>query len=241
LNAELLAGLALSQLVKEGTPIFLGMLPAVFEMSGRGHFTDPMRFLQNLACAEMMAHYGIPHFGTGGASIGWGADLISSGQYWMNDLLGCMGKVGLAPFVGGCLGGKVFSPSQVVYANEVIEQARLVTRGFAFDDVAIALSEIAEAGPGGNFLTSDLTLKLFRKAYYWSNIFPQLALEDWQAKGCPRAEDVLRRYTKQMIDGLKAPEGCAELMERGEAFIERYRAHDLKKKSSRGPRSRISS
>ena len=106
LNAELLAGLVLSQLIKEGTPIFLGMLPAVFDMSGRGYFSDPMRFLQNLACAEMMAHYGIPHFGTGGGSIGWGADLISAGQHWINHLLGCMGKVGLAPFVGASLGGK---------------------------------------------------------------------------------------------------------------------------------------
>jgi trimethylamine--corrinoid protein Co-methyltransferase len=238
LNAELLAGLVLSQLIKKGTPIFLGMLPAVFDMGGRGYFSDPMRFLQNLACAEMMAHYGIPHFGTGGGSIGWGADLISAGQHWMNHLLSCMGKVGLAPFVGASFGGKVFSPSLVTYANEVIEQARLFSQGFAFDDSSLALAEIAESGPGGNFLTSNLTLRLFRKAYYQSQIFPLLALEDWQAKGGPRAEEVLRRYTKQLIDGLKPPDGHEELTERGEAFIERYRTHELKKKSSRRLRPR---
>jgi hypothetical protein len=110
-----------------------------------------MRFLQNLACAEMMAHYGIPHFGAGGGSIGWGADLVSAGQHWINHLLGCMGKVGLAPFVGASLGGKVFSPSLVTYANEVIEQARLFTRGFAFDDASMALAEIAESGRGVTF------------------------------------------------------------------------------------------
>jgi trimethylamine:corrinoid methyltransferase-like protein len=143
--------------------------------------------------------------------------------------------------MGVCLGGKVFSPSLVVYVNEVIKQARLFARGFVFDDAALALGEIAEAGPGGNFLTSELTLKLFRKAYYRSEIFSQLALEDWQVRGCPRAEEVLRLYTKQMIDGLKTPEGCVELTERGEAFIERYRVHELKKRSSRGSRLRASS
>jgi trimethylamine:corrinoid methyltransferase-like protein len=149
-----------------------------------------------------------------------------------------MGKVGLAPFVGASFGGKVFSPSLVTYANEVIEQARLFSQGFAFDDSSLALAEIAESGPKGNFLTSNLTLRLFRKAYYQSQIFPLLALEDWQAKGCPRAEEVLRRYTKQLIDGLKPPDGHEELTERGEAFIERYQAHELKKKSSRRLRPR---
>jgi trimethylamine--corrinoid protein Co-methyltransferase len=241
MNAELLAGLVLSQLIKEGTPIFLGCLPTVFDMTGKGFFSDPMRFLQNIACAEMMAHYGVPHFGTGGGSIGWGGDLISAGQHWMNHLLSCMGKVGLAPFVGGVFGAKVFSPSLVVYANEVIEQARLFTRGFAFDDASVALGEIVEAGPGGNFLTSNLTLKLFRNAYYRSHVFPNLTFEDWQEKGCPRAEETLGRYTKQLMDGLQPPEGHGELMERGEAFIQSHRPHGPKKRSSRRSRSGLSS
>ena len=241
LNAELLAGLVLSQLIKEGTPIFLGCIPTVFDMTGRGFFSDPTRFLQNLACAEMMAYYRVPHFGTGGGSIGWGGDLISAGQHWMNHLLSCMGKVGLAPFVGGVFGGKVFSPSLVVYANEIIEQARLFTRGFVLDDTSVALDEIAEAGPGGHFLTSNLTLKLFRDAYYRSDIFPNLAFEDWQAKGCPRADEALRRYTKQLIEGAKPPEGHGGLMERGEAFVQQYQTRGLKKKSSRRSRSGVSS
>jgi len=241
LNAELLAGLVLSQLIEEGTPIFLGCLPTVFDMTGKGFFSDPTRFLQNLACAEMMAYYRIPHFGTGGGSIGWGGDLISAGQHWMNHLLSCMGKVGLAPFVGGVFGAKVFSPSLVVYANEIIEQARLFTRGFVLDDATVALDEIAEAGPGGHYLTSHLTLKLFRDAYYQSNVFPNLTFEDWQVKGYPRADEALRRYTKQLIEGARPPEGHGGLMERGETFIQQYQDRGLKKKSSRRPRPRASS
>ena len=40
LNAELLAGLALGQLIKEGTPMILGSLPAFFDMKGMGSFYD---------------------------------------------------------------------------------------------------------------------------------------------------------------------------------------------------------
>ncbi|MGQ9600950.1 MAG: trimethylamine methyltransferase family protein [Anaerolineae bacterium] len=219
LNAELLAGLTLGQLIKEGTPMILGSLPAFFDMKGMGSFYDPQSYLVDLACAEMMAFYRLPHCGTSGSGMGWGADLIASGHHWMNHLLSCMGKVGLAPFVGDNLGAKAFSPTIIVYANEIIEQARLFARGFILDDQTVALDEISQVGPGGHFLTADLTLKLFRKAYHSSRIFPKLTLEEWRARGCPRADDLLRRYTQQLLEESRAPDDHADLMTRGEAFI----------------------
>ena len=219
LNAELLAGLVLSQLIKEGTPVILGSLPAFFDMKGMGSFYDPQSYLVDLACAEMMDHYQLPHCGTSGSGMGWGADLIASGHQWFNHLVSCIGRVGLAPFVGDNLGSKAFSPTLVVYANEVIEQARLFARGFVLDDATAALGELARAGPGGSFLISDLTLKLFRRAYYSSRIFPQLTLEEWQNQGCPEAGKVLRRHTQDLLGNLPVPEDHADLMGRGEAFI----------------------
>lgn len=130
LNAELLAGVVISQLVKPGTPIILGSLPAFFDMKTMVDFFDPQTLLLNLACAEMMAYYHIPHAGTSGSVNGWGADLIASEALMMNHLTSCLGKVGLAPFVGGSFGSKVFSPTTVVNANEVIEQSSHFTNGF---------------------------------------------------------------------------------------------------------------
>jgi len=219
LNAELLAGLTLSQLVKEGAPIILGSLPAFFDMRGVGSFYDSISYALNLACAEMMAFYRLPHAGTSGSGMGWGANLITSGHQWTNHLTACMGKAGLAPFVGDILGSKAFSPASVVYSNEIIAQARRLARGFVLDDAAVALDEIDQVGPGENFLTSATTLKLFRKAYYVSDIFANLTLEEWQAQGYPQAADLLRRYTRQLIDKLVAPEDYEDLMGRGEAFI----------------------
>jgi len=130
LNAELLAGVVISQLVKPGTPIILGSLPAFFDMKTMVDFFDPQTMLLNLACAEMMAYYHIPHAGISGSANGWGADLIASEALMMNHLTSCLGKVGMAPFVGGSFGSKVFSPTMVVNANEVIEQSRHFTNGF---------------------------------------------------------------------------------------------------------------
>ena len=146
--------------------------------------------------------------------MGWGADIIHAGHQWMNHLTSCMGKVGLASFVGSVLGFKVFSPAVAVYANDVIAQALMFAKGFSYYENITALDEIAEAGPGGHFLSSDLTLEHFRQAYYQSDIFPHLTYEEWQEQGCRRAEDVLRRYTKDLLDNLSAPADHGDLMEK---------------------------
>lgn len=221
LNAELLAGLTLSQLIKEGHPTILGSLPAFFDMRGMGSFYDPQSYVLDLACAEMMAHYHVPHCGTSGSGMGWGADLIASGHQWMNHLVSCIGKVGLVPFVGDNLGSKVFSPSIVVYANEIIQQARLFARGFTLDDAAVGLDEILLAGPGGNFLTSKLTLKHFREGYYRSGIFPNLTLEEWMTRERPDAEERLRLCTQQLLSNVSAPDDHPDLMAKGEGYIGR--------------------
>jgi len=220
LNAELLAGLTLSQLIREGSEVVVGSLPAFFDMKGMGSFYDPQSYLVDLACAEMMTYYQLPHCGTSGSGMGWAADLIASGHQWFNHLISCIGQVGLAPFVGDNLGSKVFSPEIVVYANEVIEQARLFAQGFSLTDATVALDEVAEVGPGGSFLTTSLTLDLFRNAYYDSTIFPKLTLESWQARGTPSAEGVLRRTTQDLLARVNVPEDHAELMARGQAFID---------------------
>ena len=220
LNAELLAGLALSQLMKEGTPVILGSLPAYFDMRGMGSFYDAHSYVINLASAEMMAHYGLAHAGTSGSGIGWGPDPIAWGHQWMNHLTSCLGKVGLVPFVGDNLGSKAFSPVLAVYADKVIAQARRLAQGFEWDNITADLEEITRVGPGGNYLTSEMTLHLFREAYYESRVFPNRTLEAWQAQGCPRAMDVLRRYTQQLLGQVSAPADHGELMVRGEEFIQ---------------------
>ncbi|OGO21231.1 MAG: hypothetical protein A2Z14_03295, partial [Chloroflexi bacterium RBG_16_48_8] len=99
LNAELLAGLTLTQLMKEGAPIILGPMPSFFDMRTLVTFYDTHSMLLNLAFAELMAHYQIPHCGTSGSTTGWGPDILSTGELMMNHLTSLMGKVGLAPFV----------------------------------------------------------------------------------------------------------------------------------------------
>jgi trimethylamine---corrinoid protein Co-methyltransferase len=137
----------------------------------------------------------------------------------MNHLTSCLGKVGLAPFVGGNFDSLAFSPAFVVYSDEVIRQARFFNQGFEISDTSVALNEIESIGPGGNFLISDLTVSLCREINFNSSIWPNLTLDEWQTKGSPQADKLLRSYTRELLDDLPVPEDHADIIARGERFI----------------------
>ncbi len=219
LNAELMAGLVLAQLIRPGTPVILGSLPAFFDMKTLQDFFDPHSMLVNQACAEMMAHYGVPHAGTSGCGIGWGPDLAAGGQLWTNHLLSLMGNSGMAPFVGGSLGSKAFSPALTVYSNDVIGQAVRLSEGFPMGDRELDLDTLVDQGPGGSFLASELTLSSVREAYYESELMPRTGLEEWEKRGRPRFEDLLREHTCQLLEDQTPLDDHDDLIARGEAFI----------------------
>lgn len=225
LNAELLAGLVFSQLVKPGTPVVLGSLPSLFEMQNMFSAYTAQTMLVNLACAELMDYYGIPHAGTSGSGTGWGSDLLASGTLWMNHLTSSMGKVGLAPFVGGNFDSQAFSPTTVVYANEVIRQVRQLSAGFQLDASSATLDEISSIGPGGSFLTAPGTLAQFRELHeQHSQIWPGYAINQWLSEGSPDGLSILRNQTSNLMENLKIPSDHEALITKGEAFIQELSA-----------------
>jgi trimethylamine--corrinoid protein Co-methyltransferase len=219
LTAELLAGLTYSQLVKEGAPVILGSLPAAFDMKNAGSFYSPGTLLLNLACAEMMTLYKIPHCGTSGSGNGWGADLLASTFLCINHFTSCLGAAGMVPFVGGSFDSLVFSPELVVYADDLILQSRRFAAGFSIEDEAVGFSDISQIGPGGNFLLSNLTGKYFRQSQFSSTIWPFLTLDKWQAKGEPPAEQILNQRTRDLLNNLKTPEDRDDILSKGDAFL----------------------
>lgn len=222
LLAELLAGLTISQVMKLGTPVVLGMLPVYFDMKSLVNFYGPQSILLNLACAELMSHYDLPHCGTSGSGTGWGMDLIAADTYWMNTLTYALTRGGLAPFVGDSLGSKAISPTTVVHVHEIIDQALRFANGFQLDDAQAALDEIAMVGPGGSFLSSPSTLKNYKKGYYVSNVYPRWTMERWRAEGQLEARQVLRQKTQALLADLPTPEDYSELTQKGEKFIQTF-------------------
>ncbi len=219
LNAELLAGIVFSQMVKEGTPIIAGSLPAGFDMKSMMSIYTPHTMLLNLGCAELIGHYGIPHSGTSGSGPGWGPDLQAGGPFWMNHLTSLIGKVGLAPFVGGNFDSLAFSPATVVYANEVIRLSRIFAKGFSIEADQVDVGEIDTIGSAGNYMMAQSTGKRFREFRLESPVWPGYTLDQWQANEIPRSGKLLREYTKDLLENVVPLEDHDDLTEKGKQFI----------------------
>ena len=220
LNAELLAGLVFSQLIRAGSQVILGSLPAAFNMSSMGSSYTPTSYLLNLACAEMMSHYQVPHCGTSGSNNGRGADLPASENLWINHLSSCLGKIGCAPFVGGNLESLAFSPSTVVLSNHIIGEAKKFARGFSLDDESVNLEEIARVGHGGDYFTSEQTLDSLEKLGQDKPLWPPLSLGDWKAQGMPTAAMELTETTMNLYaKAREATRERKELIKEGEHLI----------------------
>jgi trimethylamine--corrinoid protein Co-methyltransferase len=220
LNAELLAGLVFSQLVKEGSKIILGSLPAAFNMSSMGSYYTSYSYLLNLACAEMMHYYEIPHCGTSGSNNGRGADLPASENLCVNHLSSCLGKVGCAPFVGGTFESMAFSPAMVVLSNHIIGEAKKFAGGFTLDNENVNLDEIKRVGPGGNYFTSEQTLGLLQEEANEVELWKSMDINQWEKQNMPKAEDELIELSKEFYNrAQKIPEHSMDITGRGEAFI----------------------
>jgi trimethylamine--corrinoid protein Co-methyltransferase len=218
----LLAGLVFSQLVKEGSEVILGSLPAAFNMHTMGSYYTPASYLLNLGCAEMMDHYEIPHCGTSGSSNGRGADLLSSGHLWLNHLSSCMGKVGCAPFVGGNFDSLVFSPATAVLSDQIIGEAREFVRGFPLDDEAVNLEEIKAVGQGGDYFTSEQTLAFLQELSSNETLWSPMSLHTWKSRGMPSPDQELIEHTRALFSrAKKASVESLDLVKKGEEYIEK--------------------
>jgi len=219
LLAELLAGLTIGQLFKAGAPMLLGMLPVYFDMKTLMNFYDPQSILVNLACAEMMEFYDVPHCGTSGSGTGWGMDLLAAETYWMNTLTFSLTKGGLAPFVGDTLGSKAISPLTFIYCHEIIDQALRFSSGFQLDDAHVGLDEIHKVVAGKSYVSAPTTLKKYKTGYYVNPIFPRWSMEKWIEAGQPHVQKKLSEYTVEFLKDLPVPEDHEELMRKGKEFI----------------------
>ncbi len=225
LNAELLAGLVFGQRIREGSGIILGSLPAAFNMRTSQSCYTPTSYLLNLACAEMMNFYGLPHCGTSGSGNGWDADLSASGDLWMNHLTSCIGKIGCAPFVGGNFDSKVFSPGTAVLSDFIIGEAREFSSGFVLNDQAVDVAGTAAVGHGGHYLTSKRTLASLERWRKRKPLWPPQSLESWKQRSKPRPETFVADRTRELYSqAVKEAASNRDIIGRGERLIAQMKA-----------------
>lgn len=174
-NAEILAGIVLSQLMSPGAPVLYGSFASPMNMrTGKQSIGTVEASLLNVATAQICRRNGIPFgYGTGGVSDTLSLSEQTGFEKALSVLFGTLaGSSVIHDAVSGLLSGAtVASYEQIVLDNELCEIIRRLTRGFEVTEETLAIDMIRKVGPGGTYLTLPHTLRHFRKELYLSKIF----------------------------------------------------------------------
>lgn len=180
--AEALAGIAMVQLVRPGTPAVFGTYVVEIDMrSGLPIFGTPGAGLAVMVAGQLARRAGVP-FRAGGAFTDAPNSSIRATQDSLLSLLPSLLAGGNLLFhAAGWLEGSLSTSVQKI-AEDVEALGRLervVAAPFDVSDEALGLEAFTETGPGGIFLGADHTLRLLRAGVYTE---PQPGAEaSWEA------------------------------------------------------------
>ena len=174
-NAEVLAGIVLTQAVSPGTPVVYGSFTSPMDPStGKQLLGVPELPLINSATAQLCKRYKIPFgYGTGGIADSFEPGVQAGLEKSLTTILGALGGVEVIHDGGsGLLGSaRVVSYEQLILDHELCRMVRHLLKGIEVSDKTLALDTIKKVGPGGDFLTAEHTVENLREAIYLSPLW----------------------------------------------------------------------
>lgn len=166
-NAEVLGGLVVSQLKREGAPFIYGSMPAPLDMRTTiGTYGSPEFNMLVAAAAEISHYYKLPFYGTAGTTDAYWMDDQATMEATMSVLMTAFSKANMAHDVGLMYHGTIISPYLIVLIDEMVNMVNPIRRGIKSDKEQIALELIKKVGPGGQYVSEEHTFKHFRDFWY---------------------------------------------------------------------------
>ncbi|WP_304511917.1 trimethylamine methyltransferase family protein [Desulfobacula sp.] len=198
MNAGIMLGVVLSQLVKEGAPI------AVPGWNGGPYNLQTMVGNYVLAdeqgvATSMGRYYNLPVFGLGGSTDSKVLDQQCGIEMTISLTTALLHGANIVHDVGFMDAGLQGSLQLLVMANETIGFLRAATKGVKVDDETLALDVIEEQGPTGSYLSHPHTLKHYKEPFY-SKLFDKGSYSMWEKKGKLTMEQKAAKVVDDIIE-----------------------------------------
>ncbi len=198
MNAGILLGVVLSQLVQPGAPI------AVPGWNGGPYNLQTM--VGNYVLAdeqgiptEMGKYYGLPVFGLGGSTDSKVLDAQASFEATLSLMTALLHGANIVHDVGFMESGLQGSLQLQVMCNEFIGFLRAATKGVAVNDETLALDVIEELGPSGSYLEHPHTLRHYKEPFY-SKMIDKGTFSQWETRGGTTMEERAAKQVDKLLD-----------------------------------------
>lgn len=178
-----MAGLVLSQLVREGTPFIMpGWSAGALDMRTTVlPYADP----DKRGLGPDFAHwFGLPMFSLAGCSDSKLIDQQAAAETALTLMTDTLAGAHIVHDLGYLESGLTGSLAQLVICDEILNWLAHFIRPVEVSDETLALDLIDAIGPDGHFLETDHTFEHFRERWY-PDLFERDNYEGWMAAGSP--------------------------------------------------------
>ncbi len=201
-NAEILAGVVITQLLRQGTAVTYGGIPHMMDpKTGICSFGSPEQALMGVAMTQIAHFYGFPVYINVGLTDAKLLDLQAGVEKANSLLLGALAGADMFGHCGICGTDHAGSLSWLVADDELMNYVKRIFRGFDVNPETLATEVIKAVGPAGNFLSETHTLNYFRKELWLpSTMWTRKTYDEWRDGGRRSFADRAGRKVKQILD-----------------------------------------
>ncbi|MDR3225892.1 MAG: trimethylamine methyltransferase family protein [Clostridiales Family XIII bacterium] len=189
------AGMVISQAIRPGCPFMGALLMDCLEMRQmKFAMTSPEFTLGSAASGDLFRYLNIPsvtHFGCTDSPV---FDQQAAADITMQIYSALLCKTSFSFFLGYLESANSSSLEALVFADEVIDMLRHVTKGIEVNKETLAEETINQVGSDGNFMGEDHTLAHFREN--WSSI--DFIHEDYTAWTAAGGKDYYARASEKV-------------------------------------------
>ncbi len=225
-TAELLAGVALTQMVSPGAPAIFGSTSTSIDMrTGALAIGAPELSLMIAAHAQLARHYGLPSRSGGALTDASYPDAQAGFESMLALLTTVNSGVDFVLHAGGILSSYLaFSYEKFVLDDEMCGMVRHLQRGISVTPETLAYNLIAKVGSDGNYLAEMHTVKRCRTEFWQPDVCDRGGVEAWMSGGRQDAVARARQRWQKLVKEHEDPPLDETTNRQLQAFVEGHTA-----------------
>jgi len=221
-NAEALAGILLTQLVRPGAPVIYGAFTSNVDMrSGAPAFGTPENTRATLAAGQLARLYKLPYRASN-ASASNVVDAQAAYESEMSIWASVMGHANMVYHGAGWMeGGLTASFEKIVLDVEMLQMMAETIKPMDVNatEIAEGLATIAGVPTGGHFFGTEHTLARYETAFYQPLISNWQNYENWEDAGSLTATQRATKIWQAALESYEPPPLDPGIAEALAAFV----------------------
>jgi len=207
-NAEILAGITLAQMVKEGVPVIYGSTSSAMDMKTGGLSIGAPELSKNIVyTAQMARFYDLPSRSGGGLTDSMSVDAQAGVESALGLYTAARNGINFILHSCGILGSYIaMSYEKFIVDEELCGMVQQILKPLPITDESIGLEMIKDVGIGGEYLTHPKTLQLCRTEFFLPNLMSRSDYDTWAMDGKKKTGELADEKVSHRLAAYEKPD-----------------------------------